>query len=85
MRINESKNLRRLKRLFWDYNFNDVISNFDNDVVIERILELGDIEDFLILKERVPKDKIISFLKRKGEKRLSKLSFNFWKTYYGIK
>lgn len=85
MKIKENKNLERLKRLFWDYNFNDVISNFDNDVVIERILELGDIEDFLILKERVPKDKIISFLKRKGEKCLSKLSFNFWKTYYGIK
>lgn len=85
MKIKENKNLERLKRLFWDYNFNDVISNFDNDVVIERILELGDIEDFLILKEKVPKEKIISFLKRKGEKHLSKISFNFWKTYYGIK
>ncbi len=85
MKIKNNNNLERLKLLFWDYNFNDVISNFNNDVVIERIFELGDIEDFLILKEKVPKEKTISFLKRKVKKRLSKLSFNYWKIFYGIK
>lgn len=84
MNTKDSKNLNRLKRLFWDYNFNDIISNFDNDVVIERVFELGDIEDFLILKEKVSKEKLILYLKRKGKKRLSKQSFNFWKLYYGI-
>jgi hypothetical protein len=79
-----SKKYSSFKNLFWDYKFDDVLSNLDNDVVIERILELGDIEDFNFLIENISKNKIIDYLKRKGERRLTKRSYNFWRIYFGI-
>ncbi|MGC9089459.1 MAG: DUF6922 domain-containing protein [Caldisericia bacterium] len=85
MKNKSSKINHSFKGLFWDYKFEDVLSNLDNDVVIARVLELGDIEDFKFLKQNVSDEKIIDFLKRRGEKLLSKISFNFWSIYFGIK
>ena len=73
------------KNLFWDYKLEDIVSNLDNDIVIERVLELGDIEDFIFLYKNIPKEKFIDFIKRKGFKKLSKRSLNFWSLYFGIK
>ncbi len=85
----KQKNLIKIsdsfKNLFWDYKIEDVLSNLDNDIVIARVLELGDVEDFKFLKENVPKEKFINFLKKRGKKLLTRVSFNFWSTYFGLK
>jgi len=78
-------NLEKLKHLFWDYEWNSVMKNLNSYFVISRVLELGNKEDFKILRSVVKDESIINFLKsEKAQRFLSKQSLNFWKIYYGI-
>jgi hypothetical protein len=78
-------NLEKLKHLFWDYEWDSVIENLNSHFVIARVLELGDKEEFKILRSVVKDESIINFLKsEKAQRLLSKQSLNFWKIYYGI-
>lgn len=79
------KEIKKLKILFWDYKWESVEKNLDSPLVISRILELGNPEQFEILSGFLGHEKIYRFLKEKGKKLLSKKSFNFWKIYYAQK
>ena len=74
-----------LRNLFWEYDFNDILKDLSNIIVIERVLEFGDKEQIKILFKYVDKQKIIEYLETTGKRRLSKKSLNFWREYFGIK
>lgn len=75
-------NLRKLKPLFWDYDWKSVESNLSSLFVIARVLELATPEQFRIYSSLVGDDEIINFLENKGQKLLSRRTYNFWKLYY---
>jgi len=74
--------LEKLKPLFWEYKWESVRENLASPLVISRVLEMANPEQFKIFSSVVGDEEIINFLKTKGEKMLSKRSFNFWKLYY---
>jgi hypothetical protein len=74
--------LDKLKPLFWEYKWESVKENLASPVVIARVLEMANPEQFKIFSSAVGDTEIIKFLKTKGERMLSKRSFNFWKLYY---
>lgn len=76
--------LNKLKNLFWEYDFTDILKNLSNIVVIERVLELGNSEQIKILFKNVDRQRIIEYLETTGKRRLSKKSLNFWREYFGI-
>ncbi len=85
MTISNRKNLEKLKHLFWDYEWDSVLKKLNSPFVIARVLELGDKEEFKILRNAIGDSEIINFLKsEKAQKLLSKQSLNFWKIYYGF-
>ncbi|MDZ7611953.1 MAG: hypothetical protein U5L10_04280 [Candidatus Moranbacteria bacterium] len=74
--------MKTLKKtsLFWDADNLDPLEN--KRFIIERVLDLGDVEDF---------NWIMSFYKEKEirtallkSKRISQKSANFWKIYFNI-
>lgn len=79
-----NKELNKLKTLFWEYDFDDILKDLSNIVVIERVLELGDQEQINVLFKNVDRQKIIEYLESIGKRRLSKKSYNFWREYFGI-
>uniref|UniRef100_A0A7V5XFB3 DUF6922 domain-containing protein n=1 Tax=Thermodesulfobacterium geofontis TaxID=1295609 RepID=A0A7V5XFB3_9BACT len=81
---NRSKNLKILKELFWDYEWNSVLKKLDSPFVIARVLEIGNKDQVKELEKVVGKEKIKNFLKN-YENLLSKQSLNFWKLCYGVK
>jgi excisionase family DNA binding protein len=62
--------------LFWDYEPKRLAAT--SSVVTERIMELGDIAAIEWLRKRIPDSTLKNFIERKGAKRLSKRSLNFW-------
>jgi hypothetical protein len=80
----KNKNLKILKELFWDYNWDSVVEKLDSPFVIARVLEIGNKEQVKELEKAIGKEKIKDFLK-KYEKLLSEQSLNFWRLCYGIK
>lgn len=82
--LEAAKEIDKLKNLFWEYNFDDVLKDLSNIVVIERVLEFGDKEQVSILFRNLERQKIIEYLETTGIRRLSKKSYNFWKEYFGI-
>ena len=81
---NRSKNLKILKELFWDYEWNSVLKKLDSPFVIARVLEIGNKEQVKALEKALGVKKIKNFLKN-YENLLSKQSLNFWKLCYGVK
>lgn len=77
--------LRKLKDLFWDYNWNSVSENLNSPFVIARVLEIGNPEQVKILISEIGDDTIKNFLKDDGKRLLSSISYNFWKSYYDEK
>jgi hypothetical protein len=80
----KNKNLKILKELFWDYNWDSVVEKLDSPFIIARVLEIGNKEQVKELEKAIGKEKIKDFLK-KYEKLLSEQSLNFWRLCYGIK
>ncbi|MCS7279735.1 MAG: hypothetical protein NZ530_06755 [Thermodesulfobacteriaceae bacterium] len=76
------RNLRKLKPLFWDYDWNSVENNLESPFVIARVLELANPEQFRVYSSLVGDDEIKNFLEKKGQKLLSKRAYNYWKLYY---
>ncbi len=70
-----------LQHLFWDTSRSTLTSS--DDVVIERILDQGDLGAIRWLLENCARSDIISFLRTKGRRRLSNKSLNFWSAYFG--
>lgn len=75
---NLSKNI---EKLLWDVGQD--LTRPHNLILIERILNFGDIEDFSWLLDNFSKDEIVSFIQNTGKKRLNKKSYNFWSKYFG--
>lgn len=73
---------KNIKNILWD---NDIsrLKNDDN-IVIERLLSFGDIEDIQEAEKRIWKKKIKAYLKLNSYK-LDKKSVNFWEKIYWIK
>ena len=65
-----------LSRLFWDVEMSELCS--DDRLVVERILESGDLPDIVWLFAAVSRERLHKFVKQYGIKRLSKKNFSFW-------
>lgn len=70
-------------RLLWDASAEGLSPT--SDLVLERVLEYGDIGDIRWLFHTVPHPLIESSLERKGRRRLSPRTLNFWRRYFGVK
>ena len=84
MKKEKAGKLGILKNLFWDYKWNSVLQKLDSPFVIARVLEIGDEEQVKVLEMEIRREKMIEFLKKYGERMLSKISYNFWCYCYGI-
>lgn len=78
----KKKNLERLKPIFWEYEWDSVRKNLTSPVIIAKLLEMANPEQFKIFSSLVGDEEIKRFLEKKGEKRLSKKAYNYWKLYY---
>lgn len=72
----------RLKSLFWEYKLESLKKNLKSPIIIARVLEMGNPEQFRIFSSLVGDETIYKFVEEKGKKMLSKRSFNYWKLYY---
>lgn len=82
MKINN--NIKILKELFWDYNWESVLKNLCSPFVIARVLEIGSKKQVVEFIKLIGDEKIKEFLQN-YENLLTRQSRNFWKLYYGIK
>ncbi|MBS1492751.1 MAG: hypothetical protein JST55_04550 [Bacteroidetes bacterium] len=71
----------KFKSLFWDVNFDDI--NWENHSVYiaVRILNLGDWDDVLWLRERMSKDEIVELCNTNPE--INRKTKNYWNTRLG--
>ncbi len=74
-----------LERLFQEYEFKNVDVNSYANTIIERTLELGTWEELHWLFHYYGLQRIIEYLKRFGDRRLSKITFNYWRKLLEIK
>lgn len=71
-----------IERLFWD---SDVATlKVSDQIVRERILELGDLKDIAWLFSTNPHDELVQYILSTGKRRLSDKSLNFWKLILGV-
>lgn len=71
-----------LADLFWDTNPGSLSSS--DSIVIERILEFGDIAAVRWLMGKVLSSALVQFLYTQGAKRLSDRSYCFWCEHFGV-
>jgi excisionase family DNA binding protein len=72
---------RFLDRLFWDVDARKVSSK--DPVVMERILEIGDLADVRWLLRHASPRGLKEFVRRRGRRRLSERSYLFWARMLG--
>lgn len=68
-----------MQSLFWDVNFESL--TLHTPIILERILELGDLAAVHWLFEYVPMAKIANWVSHFGVRRLSAKSYNFWRIF----
>jgi len=73
---------KRIKRLFWDVNKDDVDVRRHRPYVIRRIMDYGDVEDVKWMLKIYSTDEIIEVVKKSHG--LSRKSAYFWSTYFNI-
>jgi len=71
-----------LKDLFWDLEMKDLRPS--NELVIERILEYGNLGAISWLLDHIRAEEMSRFLLKKGAKRLTPKSYNFWCHYFQL-
>lgn len=71
-----------LEALFWDVPFQTLKPN--SQIVLERVLEYGDLSAIHWLLETVSQNDIKAFMNKLGRKRLSPKSLNFYRLIFGI-
>lgn len=69
--------------LFWEYDV-DKLKATDR-IVIERVLDMGDLPEWRWLQRHVPEHLIRDFLERSGKKRLNPKSFTFWTNIFEMR
>lgn len=72
-----------LKNLFWDSNFEKIDYQKNASTVIERILDLGDIEQIKVMLKHYDTEKIKQVLRT--SRRLTPKSANFWADYFKVR
>ncbi len=70
-----------LRRLLWEYRTEELAP--DSPIVIERVLEFGDIEEVRYLLRHVKAETIKEFIVRYAY-RLSSRSLNYWRRYFEV-
>jgi hypothetical protein len=82
-RVEETKRMpRRFKIYFWDTDISQLKLKQHSKYIIERLLEIGDLDSVLWLQRVYPTQVIINVL---GTSRsLSEKSKNFWLTWFGV-
>jgi hypothetical protein len=75
---------RRLRVLFWDYDFGRLTWEADADLIIGRILAAGDWEAVRWLRLRLPKPAMREWLGRRRGAGLSARQLRFWELILGL-
>lgn len=65
-----------MKGLFWEYRERKLTSA--DRIVVERVLQLGNVSAWRWLKAHVPSKTILVYVKKFGPRRLEQKSFSFW-------
>ena len=63
-------------KLFWDVDAKELKAN--DYQLIERVLDKGDIPEVKWLLRYVSESRLIEFVRKRGKRRLNKISLNFW-------
>ena len=71
-----------LKRYFWDVDFSAIDPNKHSTYVIERILDIGDVDATAWLKRQYYENKIKDVIKK--TRRLRPKSANYWTIIYNL-
>jgi uncharacterized protein DUF6922 len=69
---------RRLKPLFWDYDFARLTWSADRDLIIGRILAVGDWDSVCWLRRRLPDAQMQDWLASRRGAGLSDRQLRFW-------
>jgi hypothetical protein len=67
-----------LRPLFWDYHFGRLSWKADTDLIIGRILAVGEWDAILWLLQRLPKPALADWLQRRRGAGLSNRQLRFW-------
>jgi len=70
---------------FQEYDFDALDADRDADLIIQRTLEYGTWEEVRWLFERYGGKHIRTFVRERGERWLSKATFNYWRKLLKIK
>lgn len=73
-----------LVRLFQEYDFESIDVEQHANPIIERTLELGTWEELHWLFHHYGIKRIIEYLQKYGQRRLSRMTFNYWCKLLGI-
>lgn len=70
--------------LFWDCNLATLDVDLHREQILERVLELGGLEEVRWSLDTYGDDEFIAYLRGYGRERLSKDALSFWYCYYGL-
>lgn len=65
-------------RFFQEYDFESMDVTYHANTIIERTLEFGTWEELHWVFHHYGVQQVIEYLKRFGDRRLSKVTFNYW-------
>ena len=81
------KNIRlpkEFKKYFWDVEFNKISFAKHVDLILSRLLSLGNMKDIRWLLKKVGAAQIKNFVLRSGGRQLDRRSNNFWRVVFGL-
>jgi hypothetical protein len=73
---------REFNKYFWDTDPDNLDIGNNKAYIIERLLELGDIEQLAWLNKAYSKEEIVKTIQK--SRRISRKTGNFFSLYYGI-
>jgi len=72
-------------RLFQEYDFKSMNVDVHANTIIERTLEFGTWEELHLVFHHYGVQRIIEYLKQFGDRRLTKITFHYWRKLLEIK
>lgn len=72
-------------RFFQEYDFESIDVNLHANTIIERTLEYGTWEELHWVFHHYGVPRIIEYLRQLGDRRLSKITFNYWRKLLQIR
>ncbi len=73
-----------LKPLFWEYNFEKLNLKEDKDLIIQRLLQFGDLKAIKWLLKEVGHQEVKNWIKKNKGKGLSPRQLYFWMMYFKL-